>query len=393
MFDQLTPAPPDPILGLTEAFAEDPNPDKLNLTVGVYQDATGRTPILRCVKEAERRILDDEVSKSYLGIAGLAQYGEQVQQLLFGDRWAALHAASLQTPGGTGALRVSADFLRQRGARRVWCSKPTWVNHPKVFQAAGLEVETHAYLDGAGQGLDFAAMSQNLAEVPAGDVVCLHGCCHNPTGVDPTPGQWEELAQIAQRQGWLPLIDCAYQGFAKGLREDVAGPTCFLDAGLELMICSSFSHNFGLYNERVGALTIVAHTAESSAAALSHAKAAVRANYSNPPKHGAAIVSTVLSDEQLTDQWAEELGEMRDRIREMRQLFVASMKARLPEQDFSFINRQNGMFSFSGLTPVQVDQLRQQYAIYIVGSGRINVAGIRRETVDYLCDAIAEVCQ
>ncbi len=395
MFQSIPLAPPDPILGLNEAFQNDPNPRKINLSVGVFKDASGQTPVLQCVKEAERRLLDKERTKDYLGIGGLADYGKGVLRLLGGDALAkSPQAAVVQTPGGTGALRVAADFLASRyPAATVWVSKPTWANHPNVFQRAGVAVAHYAYLDAAGAGLDWDGMLRDLEQAQAGDVVLLHACCHNPTGVDLNGDQWAAVAAFLRERQLLPLVDCAYQGFGDGLQEDIAGvgKLLQLDPPIDLLICSSYSKNFSLYGERVGALAVHAQTAEGAAAALSHLKASVRANYSNPPKHGAAIVAAVLDDAELHQQWTEELRTMRERIQAMRRLFVDRLQAAGVDQDFSFIARQKGMFSFSGLNPMQVDRLRSEYSIYIVGSGRINVAGITAENVGPLCDAIGAV--
>lgn len=395
MFETLTMAPPDAILGLTEAFKKDPNPQKINLSVGVYKDASGATPILEVVKEAERRLLANETSKGYLGIDGLPEYGQHVRRLLLGadhEILTANRAVTAQTPGGTGALRVAADFLKQKmGRSRIWCSNPTWANHPNVFQSAGLEVETYPYLDGAGTGLDFDAMLGAMESIPSGDAICLHACCHNPTGIDPTPSQWKEIGQLLQRRGVLPLVDFAYQGFAEGLEEDAIGLKELVAVVPEALVCSSFSKNFGLYCERVGAMTLIAADEEAAQIGMSHVKLCIRTNYSNPPRHGGAIVATVLDDPALRAQWAVEVAAMRDRIAGMRQLFSDTMSAKGVDRDFSFITQQRGMFSFSGITPEQVDRLRSEYSIYIVRSGRINVAGMTEANMDRLCDAIASV--
>jgi aspartate/tyrosine/aromatic aminotransferase len=396
MFETLENAPPDAILGLNEAYQQDPNPAKINLSVGVYKDASGKTPVLESVKAAERRMLDEEHSKSYLGIDGLARYNALTQQLMFGADHEIVtsgRAATLQTPGGTGALRVAADFLKRKFPQaRIWCSKPTWGNHAAVFQAADRQVEYYRYIDAAGTDLDFAGMMQSLGDIPAGDVVLLHGCCHNPTGIDPTHEQWREIADLVHQRGLLPLVDLAYQGFGDGLEADVFGLREICRPGRDVLVSSSFSKNFGLYSERVGALTLVGGSADAARAALSHAKVVVRTNYSNPPRHGGAIVATVLDDPSLRSQWEQELAAMRDRIHEMRRLFVESMAKTAPGHDFSFIARQRGMFSFSGLTPLQVDQLRAQYSIYIVSAGgRMNVAGITRDNIGRLSEAIAAV--
>lgn len=396
MFETLEMAPPDAILGLNEAFKKDPNPDKINLSVGVYKDAGGNTPVLKCVKEAERRILEGEQSKGYLSIDGLPVFGEKARALLFGKDHEIVtsgRAATVQTPGGTGALRVAADFLKRKLPNaKIWCSKPTWANHPKIFEAADRVVETYDYIDGAGTGLDFDAMLAGLKKIPTYDVVVLHGCCHNPTGIDPTAEQWQQIADVVKERQLLPLVDFAYQGFGNGIVEDAHGLRQICRPGQEVLVCSSFSKNFGLYSERVGALTLVGSDSDSVAAALSHAKVCVRTNYSNPPAHGAAIVATVLGDEGLTSQWTQELQDMRDRINSVRMAFVEKMKEKAPAHDFSFIGGQRGMFSFSGLTPVQVDELRTKHSIYIVtAGGRINIAGITESNIDRLCTSIAQV--
>jgi aspartate/tyrosine/aromatic aminotransferase len=395
MFESVPTAPPDAILGLTEVFKKDPNPEKINLSVGVYKDVHGTTPILRCVKEAENRLLKDEVSKSYLPIDGSPQYAEQVQALLLGRDHEILQtgrAATLQTPGGTGAVRLAADFVKQSlPSARVWCTDPTWPNHPKIFSAAGLEQQSLPYFDLARNSLDFDALLSGLRQIPAGDVVLLHPCCHNPTGVDPAVEQWKTIAEVVFDRGILPLLDFAYQGFGRGLREDAQGLLQFCRPNCELIVCNSFSKNFGLYNERVGGLTVVGATRKTALAALSQLKACVRANYSNPPVHGAAIVATILKDDELRGQWEEELTEMRDRINGMRRLFAKTMQAKGASRDFSFVCSQLGMFSFSGLSPEQVDRLRDECSIYIVRNGRINVAGITPANTDRLCQAICAV--
>jgi len=396
MFELLSMAPPDPILGLNEAFRKDTNPRKINWSVGVYKDSQGSTPILASVKEAEQRLLVSETNKSYLPIEGAANYGKYVRELLFGAGHEILtsgRATTAQTPGGTGALRVAADLIKRKlPVGKVWFSKPTWDNHLNVFSSAGLAVDSYAYIDAAGQGLDFDGLTAALEAIPRGDAVCLHACCHNPTGIDPTPEQWQRIADIVHERGLLPIVDFAYQGFGVGIDEDAVGLRELARPGKELLVCSSFSKNFGLYNERVGALTLVAPTAAAADAALSHAKVCIRVNYSNPPCHGAAIISTVLGDMALRAQWESEVAEMRQRISGMRRLFVDTMKRKAPGRDFSFISRQRGMFSFSGLTPMQVDELRTRHGIYVVvNGGRINVAGMTEGNMEQLCDAITAV--
>lgn len=395
MFETLTPAPPDAILGLTVAYNEDTNPNRINLGVGVYKDAGGNTPILKSVRAAEERLLLSERTKSYLPIDGDRAFQSATQRLLFGENHPAIRtglAVTAQTPGGTGALRVAADFIAKTSPNAtVWVSEPTWPNHPGVFGSAGLKVRTYPYFDSDTNALDFQGMAAAVARMSAGDVIILHGCCHNPTGVDLAPQQWDVVTQLVTDLGILPLIDFAYQGFAAGLRADADGWQRLMRSGNELIIANSYSKNFGLYRERVGAMTLVAASRQEAETAMSHVKTVVRTNYSNPPYHGAAIVSTVLNDDGLREQWEQEVTDMRNRINTMRSLFVETLNEKGVEKDFSHIARQRGMFSFSGLNPEQVKRLREEYAIYIVGSGRINVAGMTESNMDYLCESIASV--
>jgi len=395
MFEHIETAPPDAILGLNEAFRNDPNPEKINLSVGVYKDESGNTPILKCVKEAEQKLVSDENSKSYLPISGRPEYARLVRSLMLGEGHEIIEsgrAATVQTPGGTGGLRVAADFIAANFPNAtLWMSQPTWPNHPNIFSAAGINLATYPYFDKSGNQLDFGGMIHGLEAAAPGDVVLLHGCCHNPTGVDPTADQWKEIADLVQRKQLLPLLDFAYQGFGSGLVEDAAGLKTLARPGMELLVCSSFSKNFGLYSERVGALTAVASDSGRADAVMSQLKRVIRCNYSNPPTHGAAVVETILSDQGLYAAWEAELAGMRDRINGIRKMFVDAMAKTGVDQDFSFIQQQNGMFSFSGLTPMQVDQLRNDFSIYIVGSGRINVAGISSNNVERLCDCIKTV--
>ena len=395
MFEQLEMAPADPILGLSAAFKSNSNPDKINLGVGVYQDSSGQTPILDSVKTAEERILANEKSKSYLSIEGSPEYGIAVRKLLLGPEHEILsceRAVTVQSPGGTGALRIAGDFLaRHYGDRPIWLSEPTWANHPKIFQAAGLQVETYPYFDAETNGLNESALLTALTKIPEGHIVLLHGCCHNPTGVDPSPACWGHIADIIAERNLLPLVDFAYQGLGDGLREDAVGLEALSRPGCELLIASSFSKNFGLYKERVGALTLVGADRDSAAKAMSHLKIAVRTSYSNPPAHGSAIVSEILGDEALSAQWEGEVAQMRKRIKDMRVELVRGLKAKGIERNFSFIEQQRGMFSFSGLGTEQVEALREKYAIYIVGGGRINVAGLTSTNLEYFCESVAAV--
>ncbi|MFL4454210.1 amino acid aminotransferase [Serratia marcescens] len=395
MFEKITAAPADPILGLTDIFRADARPNKINLGIGVYKDETGKTPVLTSVKKAEQYLLENETTKNYLGIEGIPAFASCTQELLFGKESpivADRRARTAQTPGGTGGLRVAADFIaNQTSAKRIWISNPSWPNHKNVFSAVGLEVLEYAYYDAANHALDFDGLLNSLKQAQAGDVVLFHGCCHNPTGIDPTAEQWAQLAELSAANGWLPLFDFAYQGFANGLEEDAQGLRIFAAKHQELIVASSYSKNFGLYNERVGACTLVAADAETADRAFSQVKAAIRANYSNPPSHGAAVVATILGNDALRAMWEQELTDMRQRIHRMRQLFVNTLQEKGAQQDFSFIIQQNGMFSFSGLTKEQVLRLREEFGVYAVNSGRVNVAGMTPDNMAPLCEAIVAV--
>lgn len=395
MFETIPMAPPDVILGLTETFKKDPNPNKINLGVGVYKDAEGNTPILESVRQAEKRIFEKAKSKSYLPIAGSPEFAECTGKLLFGEDhpvWGQDRIRTAHTPGGTGALRVASDFLKRcTSVTTIWMSEPTWANHPAIFDAAGLATKTYPYYDMGNKCLDFASMMKTLENVPSGDAILLHACCHNPSGADLSLEQWQEVSTLVREKGLIPLVDFAYQGFAIGLEQDAAGVRMLCNIVDEALICSSFSKNFGLYQDRCGALTVLARTSDNAACAFSQIEKAIRANYSNPPAHGGEIVVTILKDSELCQLWRSEVDTMRNRIHEMRCLFVESLREAGVTQDFSFIKDQRGMFSFSGLTGQQVALLKEKYAIYIVGSGRINVAGMTKSNMKTLCSAIADV--
>lgn len=395
MFENIKAAPADPILGLGEAFKSETRANKINLGIGIYKDAQGATPIMRAVKEAETRLLAKENSKNYLGIDGIADYNQRTKELLFGADSQIIaqdRARTVQSLGGTGALRIAAEFIkRQTKAQNVWISTPTWPNHNAIFNAVGMTIREYRYYDAKRKALDWDNLIADLSNANEGDVVLFHGCCHNPTGIDPTPEQWKQLAELSVKNGWLPLFDFAYQGLANGLNEDAVGLRTFAANHKELLVASSFSKNFGLYNERVGAFTLVAENADIAATALTQVKSIIRTLYSNPASHGGATVATVLNDPQLRQEWENELTEMRERIKKMRHLFVQLLKEYGAKQDFGFIMEQNGMFSFSGLTPEQVDRLREEFAIYAVRSGRINVAGITEDNIRYLCESIVKV--
>jgi len=395
IFTQVELAPADPILGLTDAFKADTRTEKVNLGVGIYKDESGSTPILKSVKLAEEKLLTTENSKSYLGIEGVQAYNRVVQELLFGADHSVVknhRALTAQAPGGTGSLRVAAEFLvRNTESKTIWVSNPTWANHQNIFKSASLGIEHYRYYDAQTHDKDFDAMLADLSQAKAGDLVLLHGCCHNPTGIDLIESEWQTIAELCLKLELVPLFDFAYQGFGVGINEDAKGLRIVANTVPELLIANSFSKNFGLYNERIGAVTLVADTETTVAKAFSQVKSTIRGNYSNPPAHGALIVSTILADTELKSLWESELKEMRERIAKMRTLFVESLKAEGVTQDFSFISRQNGMFSFSGLTKEQVTQLKEEHAVYIVGSGRISVAGMTRDNMPVICKAIAKV--
>ena len=392
MFESISAAPPDPILGLGETFQKDPRAGKINLTIGVYQDEQGRTCILDTVKKAEARLLASETTKGYLGIDGLKDFTRLAGELSLGQACELEKVASVQTPGGTGALRVAADFLSAQSPNmRVWFSNPTWPNHLGIFERAGLESKTYPYLSADKTSLDMTALLDTLErEARAGDAIVLHACCHNPTGIDPTPEQWSEIAELTAQRGLLPIVDFAYQGFADGPSEDQIALQHIAAHHSEYFVCSSFSKNFGLYSERVGALFGVSPSRDSAERLLSQLKQAVRVNYSNPPRHGAAVVATILGDAGLKQEWLAELAGMRERIHAMRHRFVEGMEATGCATDFSFLLNQKGMFSYSGLTPMQVDWLKAHKAIYMVGTGRMNVAGMTPTNLPILCAAIAQ---
>ncbi len=390
-----TPAPPDPILGLAEAYRADPREAKINLSSGVFVDATGTTPVLDTVIEAERRLATAAGSKLYRPIDGDAAYRSIVRDLVLGaDHEAVTSGRALvtQTPGGTGGLRVAADLLRQTGAGgTLWMSEPTWPNHPQLFHAAGFRIRTYPYTDQTGRRIDEAALLDALGQAAPGDIVLLHGACHNPTGVDPSPGLWRRIGDVIEANRLLPLVDLAYQGFGDGLTEDAAGLRELVRPGAELLVSTSFSKTFSLYAERVGAMVVIARSAEDAAAVQSHVRIAIRVNYSNPPAHGADIVRTVLADPELRARWEVELAGMRDRIKDNRRALVAALEARSIPGDWGGIATQRGMFALLGLTTDQVARLREEHGVYVVGRGRINVAGFTQANLEPFADALRSV--
>jgi aspartate/tyrosine/aromatic aminotransferase len=393
MWKSVQPAPPDSILGLTDAFRKDQNPKKVNLGVGVYKDENNKTPVLRCVKAAEEELLETEASKSYLPISGDPAYGNAVQQLVLGEGNSVIvdkRAATVQAPGGTGALRVGGDLIHKFNPQaKVWVSSPTWANHNGIFGAAGFEIKQYGYYNPESRDLDFDLLMNDLQNIPVGDVVVLHACCHNPSGVDLTNDQWKQVATLAAKTGWIPFLDFAYQGFGDGVDEDRFAVEQFAAAGIDCYVASSFSKNFGLYNERTGAITVITQSADEANVAMSHLKTVVRTNYSNPPAHGALVASLILNSSELRTVWLEELAGMRDRIKDMRKALVQGLIAQGVDGDFSFIERQCGMFSFSGWSDDVVARLRKDDSIYVVGGGRINLAGLTNSNIEYVCAAVA----
>jgi aromatic-amino-acid transaminase len=394
-FSDVTLAPADPILGLTEAFVADKNPDKVNLGVGVYQDGKGKVPVLSVVREAERRWYDKEDSKAYLPIDGLLSYRQQVQNLLFGRESELVKSGRVVTAqalGGTGALKLGADFLKRfLPQSELYISKPSWENHRALFESAGFTVKEYAYYKPEIHGLDFDAMRDALKRLPENAIVLLHACCHNPTGADLTAAEWQEVVEIVRARSLVPFIDFAYQGFGDGIEEDAVAIRAFAASGLPFLIASSFSKSFSLYRERVGAICFVTQDAEEAKRVTSQLKRVVRTNYSNPSSHGGQIVALVLGDSELHARWEVELAEMRTRIQSMRKLFVQKLQERGIERDFSFIANQKGMFSYSGLELEAVRRLRSDFGIYIVDSGRICVAAMNENNIGPVADAIAKV--
>lgn len=394
-FSEVPLAPADPILGLTEAFQTDKNPRKVNLGVGVYQDAQGKVPVLSVVRDAEKLWYEKEDSKTYIPIDGVPAYRSEVQALLFGKGSPLVtegRVVTAQALGGTGALKVGADFLKRfLPGSEVYLSAPSWENHRALFEAAGFTVKEYPYYSAATHGLDFAAMRSALAALPARTIVLLHACCHNPTGVDLDAAQWEEIAALFKEKNLFPFIDFAYQGFGSSIEDDAVAVRAFTKAQIPCVISSSFSKSFSMYRERVGAVSFVTASAEEAKRVTSQVKRVIRTNYSSPSSHGAQVVALVLSDPALRQRWETELDEMRARIQSMRTLFVQRLAARGISRDFSFIERQRGMFSYSGIDLERVRRLRSEFGLYIVDSGRICVAAMNEKNLDYITDSIAKV--
>ena len=395
IFAAVEMAPRDPILGLTEAFNADTHANKVNLGVGVYYDDDGKIPLLQAVRSAEKTRLEAAPARGYQPIEGLAAYNQAVQKLVFGDGSPLLaegRVVTVETLGGTGALKVGADFLKRLlPTAALHISDPSWENHRALFESAGFQVENYPYYDAATRGVNFRAMKASLAGLPARSIVVLHACCHNPTGADLSEAQWREVVETVRARDLVAFIDMAYQGFADGIEPDAIALRLFAASGLSFFVSSSFSKSFSLYGERVGALSIVTASRDESARVLSQVKRVVRTNYSNPPTHGGAIVAAVLSSPELRKLWEEELAGMRERIRAMRTGLVEKLQARRVEQEFSFVVRQRGMFSYTGLTAAQVERMKSEFGIYAVSTGRICLAALNSRNIDYVADAIAVV--
>ena len=397
LFDAVEMAPRDPILGLNEQFAADPNPNKVNLGVGVYYDENGKLPLLGCIRAAEEAMAKALQARGYLPIDGIAAYDTATQELVFGADSPARRegrVATVQAVGGTGALKIGADLLqRMRPDACVLISNPSWENHRALFEGAGFEVETYPYYDATKQGVDFAAMLAALSAAPAGTIVVLHACCHNPTGCDLTPPQWQEVVDVVAKRGLVPFLDLAYQGFGDGLVEDGRAVQLCVAAGIDFLVSTSYSKSFSLYGERAGALSVACKTKDAATRVLSQLKRVIRTNYSNPPTHGAAAITTVLTTPALRAQWEQELAGMRERIKRMRVELQRRLVAARAAIDTDFITRQRGMFSYTGLTKEQMQRLRSEFSVYGVDSGRICVAALNERNLDAVVAAIAHVTE
>ena len=395
LFSAVEMAPRDPILGLNEQFAADTNPAKVNLGVGVYFDDNGKLPLLQCVQAAEKAMMDKPTARGYLPIDGIAAYDNAVKALVFGadsDVVKSGRVATVQAIGGTGGLKIGADFLKKVSPdAKVLISDPSWENHRAIFTNAGFEVGSYRYYDAATRSVDFDGMLADLQAAAPGTIAVLHACCHNPTGYDITPAQWDKVIEVVKARGLVAFLDMAYQGFGHGIAEDGAVIGKFVAAGLNIFVSTSFSKSFSLYGERVGALSVVANDKDEAARVLSQLKIVIRTNYSNPPTHGGAVVAAVLNDPALRALWEKELGEMRVRIKAMRQKLVDGLKAAGVKQDMSFITTQIGMFSYSGLTKDQMVRLRSEFGVYGTDTGRMCVAALNSKNIDYVCQAIAKV--
>lgn len=395
MFEHVKAIPPDPILGLIAAYAADSNPKKIDLGIGVYRDELGNTPMLNCVVEAEKILIATQTTKTYLGPRGVPGFNQAIGDLILGKDCKALaegRVRTVQTPGGTGALRVSADLVNvARPEAELWASDPTWANHLALFPAAGVKMHSYPYFDAEKSSLRFEDMMQALQQRGPGDAVLFHACCHNPCGVSPNPEQWQAIADVAAERGFTPMIDIAYMGFERGIDEDCLAVRLFAEQCPEVIIASSCSKNFAMYRERVGAITVIARDVGKAEAVESVIHNVTRKNYSMPPAHGPAVIDIILHSDELTAQWVSEVAGMRDRINGLRKTMADKIKASGIQRDFSFMERQTGMFSFMGLTVEQVQRLKNEFAIYTVNSARVNVASFNESNMDYFIEALAIV--
>jgi len=395
MFEHLQAVPPDPILGILAAYAQDPNPNKIDLGIGVYKDEAGNTPMLHCVVEAEKQLIATQTSKSYLGPPGVKGFNSAMSDLIFGRDSEALAAGrvrTIQTPGGTGALRVAGDLVHEaKPGARIWASDPTWANHLAIFPASGLNMQAYPYFDRETNDLRFAAMMENLKQRGPDDVVLFYACCHNPCGVSPNPDQWESITSLAAERGFMPMIDMAYMGFETGIEEDTLSVRLFTEKCPEVIVASSCSKNFAVYRERVGAISVVCSSSQKVSDVETVINSLTRKNYSMPPTHGTGVIDIVLHSPELTELWHSEVAGMRDRINGLRRKLSDKIRARGIGKDFSFLERQSGMFSFLGLSVEQVQRLKSEFSIYTVNSARINVASFNDGNIDYFIDALATV--
>jgi aspartate aminotransferase len=395
MLDRLNAVPPDPILGILSAHAADPNPKKIDLGIGVYRDEHGNTPILACVKKAEQVLDSTQTTKSYLGPPGVAGFNSAITRQIFGKNSRVLNddrVRTIQTPGGTGALRLGADLIKEASAQAtLWASDPTWANHHAIFPAAGLRMDSYTYFDGEQNNLRFDDMMDALQARGPGDVVLFHACCHNPCGVSPSPEQWEAITDLTAERGFMPMIDMAYMGFERGIEEDTLAVRLFAEKCPEVLVASSCSKNFAVYRERVGALSVVCETAGKASDVVTVINSLTRKNYSMPPSHGTGIIDIILHSDELTELWYEEVAGMRKRINGLRKSLSEKITAAGIEKDFSFLQHQSGMFSFLGLSVDQVRRLREEFSIYAVDSARVNVASFNDSNMDYFVEALKTV--
>jgi aspartate aminotransferase len=395
MFDRLNAVPPDPILGIISAYAADPSAKKIDLGIGVYRDELGNTPILKCVKRAEQILDSTQTTKSYLGPPGVAGFNSAITRQIFGENSAVLNddrVRTIQTPGGTGALRVGADLIKEASPdATVWASDPTWANHYAIFPAAGLQMDSYPYFDSELSDLRFDDMMTALRNRGPGDVVLFHACCHNPCGVSPSPEQWEAITDLTAERGFMPMVDMAYMGFERGIEEDALSVRLFAEKCPEVLVASSCSKNFAVYRERVGAISVVCGTGGNASDVVTVINSLTRKNYSMPPSHGTGIIDIILHSDELTELWHEEVTGMRNRINGLRKKLSEKITAAGIEKDFSFLQRQSGMFSFLGLSVDQVRRLREEYSIYTVDSARVNVASFNDSNMDYFIEALKTV--